>query len=239
MKKIIVLSCMLVFFTFSAFTQGNMQDVIYLKNGGVIRGIIIEQVPNKSFKIQTADESIFVFSIDEVDKIAKEISKNNVEQKDPTNKTRIGYRGIIELGYELGTGDYGLDRVKLNIINGYQINSIFSVGLGMGFRYYYDAEALLIPIFADFRATFLDRNISPYFSFGIGYSFDATNELNGVGLMLSPNIGISFKTPDKNRINVGLGYEIQNMEFYYYDYYSYYSGRKNCGALSLNVGISF
>jgi hypothetical protein len=48
------------------------QDVVYLKNGSVIKGIVIEQVPNISIKIQTADGSIFVYEMDQVAKIAKE-----------------------------------------------------------------------------------------------------------------------------------------------------------------------
>jgi len=50
----------------------NLQDVVYLKNGGVIRGLIIEQVPNQSIKIQTADRNVFVFKMDEILKITKE-----------------------------------------------------------------------------------------------------------------------------------------------------------------------
>ncbi len=47
-------------------------DVVYLKNGSIIRGIIIEQVPNVSLKIQTSDGSIFFYKMDEIEKITKE-----------------------------------------------------------------------------------------------------------------------------------------------------------------------
>ncbi|HUX38870.1 MAG TPA: hypothetical protein VMV44_13300 [Rectinemataceae bacterium] len=47
-------------------------DVVYLKNGSVIRGMILEQVPDQSLKIRTADGSIFVFKMSEVDRIVKE-----------------------------------------------------------------------------------------------------------------------------------------------------------------------
>lgn len=50
-------------------------DVVYLKNGGVIRGMIIEQTPNESLKIQTKDGSIFVYKMDEVDRMTKELSR--------------------------------------------------------------------------------------------------------------------------------------------------------------------
>jgi len=50
-----------------AFAQGSMQDVVYLINGSIIKGIIIEQVPNKSIKIQTKDGSVFFYRMDEID----------------------------------------------------------------------------------------------------------------------------------------------------------------------------
>lgn len=50
-------------------------DVLYLKNGSVIRGMIFEQIPNVSIKIQTKDGSIFVYKMEEVEKMTKELSK--------------------------------------------------------------------------------------------------------------------------------------------------------------------
>lgn len=58
--------------TLFANAQPAMQDVVYLTNGSIIRGIIIEQVPNKSLKIKTADGSIFVYDLVNVEKITKE-----------------------------------------------------------------------------------------------------------------------------------------------------------------------
>jgi len=47
-------------------------DVVYLKNGSIIRGTILEQIPNVSIKIQTKDGSLFVYKMDDVEKITKE-----------------------------------------------------------------------------------------------------------------------------------------------------------------------
>lgn len=55
-----------------AFAQGNYQEVVYLKNGSVIRGVIIEQIPDKSIKIETPDRSVFVYRMDEIEKLTKE-----------------------------------------------------------------------------------------------------------------------------------------------------------------------
>lgn len=49
-----------------------MEDVVYLKNGSVIRGMIVSQVPNRELTIETADGNRFVFAFDEISRIAKE-----------------------------------------------------------------------------------------------------------------------------------------------------------------------
>ena len=58
----------------------NFQDVVYLKNGSIIRGTIIDQQFNKSIKIQTADKNIFSYQMEEVDKITKVPSSPTAEK---------------------------------------------------------------------------------------------------------------------------------------------------------------
>jgi len=76
MKRFYFLLCMLCFFIVSISAQ-NIQDVVYLKNGSIVRGIIIEQIPNQSLKIKTKDGSVFVYKMIEVDKMTKEEIVNN------------------------------------------------------------------------------------------------------------------------------------------------------------------
>ena len=56
----------------ASFAQ-TVVDVVYLKNGSVIRGTIVEQVPGESLKVQTANGSIQVYTLDEVWKMTIEI----------------------------------------------------------------------------------------------------------------------------------------------------------------------
>lgn len=64
----------IITFVTLAFTMNaqQYQDVVYLKNGSVIRGLITEQIPNKSLKIETTDGSIFICDMNDVNKITKE-----------------------------------------------------------------------------------------------------------------------------------------------------------------------
>ena len=83
-KKIFVLIAIL-FAGLSMYAQNNTQDVVYLKNGGILKGVIIEQVPGVSLKIQTADGSVFVYPIDEVEKMAKETPTVQSQQQRNSN----------------------------------------------------------------------------------------------------------------------------------------------------------
>ena len=55
-----------------AQAQQQMQDVVYLKNGSIIRGTIIKQVPGISIIIQTKDGNQFVYRISDIQEIKKE-----------------------------------------------------------------------------------------------------------------------------------------------------------------------
>lgn len=129
MKIIQLILISFLFFFHSAYPQNeNLQDVVYLKNGSIIRGLIIEQVPNKSLKIKTADNSVFVYVFEEIEKITKEetsVPKSETKKSSPeTNLTLVSekdsalkraFRSIylsksyfgIEIGGSFPTGDYG------------------------------------------------------------------------------------------------------------------------------------
>ena len=153
-----------------------------------------------------------------------------------STKLNFDYKGIIEFGYLSEVGNYGMDRIKLNIINGCRIGQYFSLGVGTGLRYYLEPDAYLIPFFGNFRGNFDIGNILSYLSLDLGYSFNATHAFESTGFLLSPTFGVGFRGLDKSIITVGIGYEMQNIPTYYSGYFESY---RNFGAISFNVGFSF
>ena len=105
MKKLVLLLFCAMSTMFAA-AQANLQDVVYLKNGSVVRGTIIEQVPGVSLKLQTNDGNIFVYSIADVEKMTKEQSKVVARQVSPyaynvagtTNSTAMSERSPLVAG---------------------------------------------------------------------------------------------------------------------------------------------
>ena len=55
--------------------QAQYIDVVYLKDGSIIQGIIMRQVPNVLVKIRARSGIISVYKMEEVSKITKEIAK--------------------------------------------------------------------------------------------------------------------------------------------------------------------
>lgn len=70
MKRIIFLLTATLFAT-TVFAQ-QWIDVVYLENGSVVRGTIVEDIPNESLKIQTADGNVFKYQYADIVKLAKE-----------------------------------------------------------------------------------------------------------------------------------------------------------------------
>ena len=122
-----------------------LEDVVYLKNGSKVRGTIIERIPGKTIKIRTRDWNVFVYPIDEVERIEKEpiepIQTNEIiepsyrpqPQNYPgTRITReysvfggaIGTPGGLNIVYGQAFKDYGfrLSAGYFSYILGFQVN---------------------------------------------------------------------------------------------------------------------
>jgi hypothetical protein len=98
-------------------SQTTSKDVIYLKNGSIIKGEIVEQVPGKQIKIRTADGNIMAYNLDEIEKITKETGEaiemtpapavpEEKPAAEPAPKIRFGIIGGITFPVgELGATD--------------------------------------------------------------------------------------------------------------------------------------
>ncbi|HEX2968511.1 MAG TPA: hypothetical protein VHO46_05350 [Bacteroidales bacterium] len=166
---------------------------------------------------------------------------------------RKWYCGIIEAGYGLGIGEYGIDNFRINFINGIHIGRTFSAGLGIGVRRYFPdpgdyAEHSLvsgkvqIPVFLDLRKTFSTRKVTPYLALGVGNTsrYEATADTSETikeGLFFCPSGGIWFNISSRFAVFCGIAYEIQKMEYLLISDNKNY--KKNTSSMSLNIGIAF
>ena len=236
--------------TSTLFAQRAIQEIVYLKNGSIIRGDIIEQIPNESLKIQTADGNIFFYKIEEVAKITKEVTpQNRSQQKHSQNEVydiTPCYLGFVDFGYTIKTGKYGEDRLEFLTSHGNQQNPYFYLGVGTGIHYFIDSEVIVLPLFCDIRGTIIPMHtVSPVFGLKMGYSFNTKDDFRG-GLYLAPSLGIRFLASGKTAMNFSIGYSAQRLNYvstynHYYDYNRYYESssvsKQNISGFSIKFGI--
>ncbi len=244
----LLLVLLISFISISMVEAQSLQEVVYLKNGSIIRGTVIELVPNASLKIKTADGSVFACKMEEVTKITKEpyapptSSSRTEEKKD--NDNRYGwekaprYRGFIGDSYILPTGDIEEDRTFLWTSHGCQIMPYLYAGIGAGVNYWLDSESWSVPVFAHVRGELhklFHKNFSPYFDTKIGYSFADCE-----GLYFAPQVGCHFYFGhSKTGISVGVGYTLQNLKYDWQYYGHKENGYLNASGVEFTVAFDF
>ncbi len=259
MKKTLALLAFAVM-SIGSISAQSLQDVVYLKNGSIIRGIVIEQVPDGNVKVRTADGSVFVYPMTEVQKIQKEQSRaksrsnenytyhydNPYSSNDDLDELygwekAPRFRGFIEQNNTIGVGDYADNRFGLLASFGCQIIPYLYVGAGTGFDYWSDSDFYTIPVFAHFRTEFhksIRRNVSPFVDVKVGYSF-----MNSHGYYVAPSIGCHFYFGHSNiGLSAYIGYAMQRLDYdaYYYNwYYNYsYSFTHGVDSKGVRIGVS-
>lgn len=226
MKRLFSILTLLFCIVISSIGQ-NYQEVVYLKNGSIIRGVVIEQIPNQSIKIKTTDGNIFAYNTSEVEKIMKE----EVNLSSLKNTISSGYKGFIDLGYTIGIGDFEEDRIEFTTSHGYQANPYLFIGAGVGVSYWFGPATVAIPIFGNLRLNIpTGAPVCPYFDFKLGYSpYDLC------GFYGNFSAGCRIATGSKSALNIGFGYQIQKVD----ELFGKHKYSVNVNGLAFKVGYEF
>ena len=72
MVRVILVAFAMVFVAATKVSAGQMEDVVYLENGGIVRGTILEQIPDKSLKIKRRDGKEFKYRMRDIVRISRE-----------------------------------------------------------------------------------------------------------------------------------------------------------------------
>jgi hypothetical protein len=134
MKMLLVL---LMFAPFATMAHQGLEDVIYLKDGSIYRGIIIETVPNESYKIKSGDGNVYALQVADIEKIRKEEREQKARgyghwgwyhsKRDSMNLVprEKGYFNEVQVLIENVQGG-------VRMVNGYKFNRFAYLGIGIG-----------------------------------------------------------------------------------------------------------
>jgi hypothetical protein len=200
MKQLLLLPFLLLsMMLMTAKAQSGMEDVVYLNNGSVLRGIIVEQVPNKSLKVQIAGGSIFKVEIADVERITKESplsvfpgsgapdrSAREPRMRDST-RVREPWSAARRKGYFLqGQVLLELAQGGLRVVNGYKFGRFGYLGVGLGldlsgpsishaYDYYWGSDdtrgmGAYLPVYLHYSGDVLNRRVTPFYAVELGYA---------------------------------------------------------------------
>jgi hypothetical protein len=158
MKKFSFLSILLIITVFQLSGQ-KAKDVLYLKNGSMIYGNLME-ITNDQYKLKGSDGSIFIYSSAEVDRYAKEIPAF-------AGRKSSGMTFALEAGLMIGaqSNEYKAP-FSFNAIAGYTIEKKNMLGIGTGAEF---LGKTFVPLFFEYKYTFRDKRVSPFFFARGGY----------------------------------------------------------------------
>jgi hypothetical protein len=171
MKYLVLLLTPLVFFTFSVTNAWGQkkEDVVYLSDGSIIRGIAQRDSTAGVIRILNHAGDTWVFNLSEVDSMTRE--------------KPFEYKALLfnQNGFEFNINAEFLIRSRSNAIGnavipgfdlvfGYRINPYFSAGAGMGMQFY---ELMEIPFSVSVRARTSCRALSPLILVKAGYTLPA------------------------------------------------------------------
>lgn len=221
--KKIIWSVLLLGLAFNSFGQETIEDdVIYMKNGSILCGKILEYKSDGNVKIELTQGTVIEQPSSEVltirkksesklDKYFKDIKQYSVPQNKKMYNIFMGKLMVGMNSFNETTGGGGV-----YYAGGYRFNRFVNLGLGLGFER--NGEFNLMPVFVDLRGYLMKTSTSMYYSLGAGYNIALPtsswqfNNIHGQkgGLYLHPSIGVRFKSREKTHLMMDFGYTIQS-----------------------------
>jgi hypothetical protein len=222
LKKVYLSVLLFVMSSGIIFCQNQYQDVVYLKNGSIIKGEILEISIERRVKIQTTDQKIWTFNLDEIEKIKREKGGPAFYASEYLYPGFINYStmGIL-------VGDENSRHrapFSITLVNSHVFENNLSVGAGFGLEF---LDRTSVPLFTDLRYFMNNKKLSPFFLLQSGYSFPIEDEhdeyyqeRNNVGgYLINPGIGFLLNFQTGGALICTVGYRNQLLKYEYNDQY--------------------
>jgi len=165
------------------------KDKIYLRNGSILVGKVIQYDPEDSVILKIQDGNTMTFPSTMVKKV-------KMESKDETLKVYTFRQNTFYTRSQLSVlykkENHG---ISLSQSFGFQFDHWLAAGAGIGLDNYQIAQGYnLMPVFIEIRSFLLKQNLTPYFSFRAGYGFafadeDAGQTIAKGSFFINPTLG--------------------------------------------------
>jgi len=201
-------------------------DIVHLKDGSEFRGKIVIYKHDDYLKMEILGGQVVEFPAKKVKKVVQQPYGQSayVPKAVKTREYRFRERGIynetyVNLPQSYSTwGDWNVG-LGIHHVIGYQFNRWIGAGLGAGFDgYYMGYGENVIPVYAEARGYFMQKNTTPFYSVALGYGFAGKNDDKGIiegngGIMFNPNIGYRIGASAGANFTLALGYKLQKASF--------------------------
>lgn len=216
MKQTVVLVVGIILLSSCMTAQELFQDVIYLKNGDKLVGMILKQLPCRDITLQLEDQSERVVGIDSIEYIQKEKLPVNGWLFGKAYGRNFSFTAIVKAGKVSSGGDVSS---TFQGMFGALYNKQLSLGLGVGYEL--ASNFRLVPFFLDVRVYLLEARITPVIFADIGMSLgknDIQEEWDTGGSMIALGGGFKISLTPGFALLVELAYRRQTIVEVYQDY---------------------
>lgn len=209
MAKILLILSVLVTLVSSNLKAQSKEDVVYLKNGSILRGKVTETVTGKYTTIEIVGRNLVVVP----DSALKLIQLDQfVHSADRENKA-----SAVEMAASISFFGGSRNSAGCSFITSYRFPFRLSVGAGFGNEWFNQQQ---IPFIADFKYCFLKGSWSPFVYAQTGYAVPLNQQSNYTywnnqhtdyhgGVLFGTGGGLRFDFARHNALIFSLGYRYQ------------------------------
>lgn len=197
-----------------------LEQVVHLKNGTIIKGELLEYEQGGQLKIKIAGGSILVYNSDDVELVeTKQVTlkptdyKPSLPKKKPLNTDHKGFYGNIAFGFSATAAEYPNFGFIFHATLGAQLSEHFVVAGGTGIITSINPSMYCAPTYISLRsylnkdsgALFVETHIGAAFQAGFPLIF--WNRYK-VGWYARPAIGIRIPSTKRAHVSLDAGVDI-------------------------------
>lgn len=198
--------------------QDNLEDIIYLSDGSVLRGQLQVTAEGEPFAVAILGGSVLRIDPAEIDSMGK-VERFNLNQLRPIRTKQQGLFNITSGGWMMGSrnaGSWGTGEsigAVLHNTTGYYFHPALGVGVGVGIDNYSGVFALTSPVYLHLEGMPWEGSIVPYYVVQGGYGFAWSTDQNTEwyrreeqgGWYWLAGIGLRFFTRNRAFYNLQVG----------------------------------